>query len=302
MRRPANPARPRDHHRPGPASAGRGPGRWRATAPKTQHDRIVAHWTKERIANAIPRDFVKVGGDRPRKAGNPKPRSRQAATRWRRRGRRRRVVDHRRADPGPDRARRVHDGRRRLDLLGQRRQRRRSGRLFDGPDGRPLRDRRDERRSSRRNWMFIPAFDTAPTYTCSASAYGCWTAVGLVVHNQFATAGSFNDQAVTNDWALAIVGPGGKSGIDAARLDGRQSYPIGVLRRVTSRRATSCTPSAIRPPASTTARTSSTAPATIIQDSRHREPDVGDGLRHDRWLVRRAVAVRASTSRPGAAR
>jgi hypothetical protein len=76
------------------------------------------------------------------------------------------------------------------------------------------------------NWMFIPAFDTAPTYTCSASAYGCWTAVGLAVHNQYATAGSFNNQAVSNDWALAIVGPGGKSG--SAQLDTTVgSYPIG---------------------------------------------------------------------------
>ena len=75
-------------------------------------------------------------------------------------------------------------------------------------------------------WMFIPAFDTNPTYTCSASTYGCWTAVGLAVHNQYATAGSFNNQAVTNDWALAIVGPGGKSGSD--QLDTRVgSYPIG---------------------------------------------------------------------------
>ena len=46
------------------------------------------------------------------------------------------------------------------------------------------------------NWMFIPEFDSAPTYTCSASKWGCWTAVGLVVHNLFATAKSFNNQAV----------------------------------------------------------------------------------------------------------
>ena len=106
------------------------------------------------------------------------------------------------------------------------------------------------------NWMFIPAFDTAPTYTCSASMYGCWTAVGLAVHNQFATAGSFNNQAVTNDWALAIVGPGGKSG--SAQLDATVgSLSDRVLRR--RRMATSCTRSAIRPPASTTAATSSIA-------------------------------------------
>ena len=26
------------------------------------------------------------------------------------------------------------------------------------------------------NWMFIPSFDTAPTYTCGADTYGCWVA------------------------------------------------------------------------------------------------------------------------------
>jgi hypothetical protein len=76
------------------------------------------------------------------------------------------------------------------------------------------------------NWMFIPAFDTKPTYTCASSVYGCWTAAGLVVHNQFATAGSFNDQAVTNDWAFVIVGQGGKSGTEQLDAPVRGSYPI----------------------------------------------------------------------------
>ena len=30
------------------------------------------------------------------------------------------------------------------------------------------------------NWMFIPAFDLAPTYTCASATYGCWTATALV--------------------------------------------------------------------------------------------------------------------------
>ena len=40
---------------------------------KTQHERIVAHWTKERIANAKPRDLVKTGGA-PNAAPGPKGR------------------------------------------------------------------------------------------------------------------------------------------------------------------------------------------------------------------------------------
>ena len=62
------------------------------------------------------------------------------------------------------------------------------------------------------NWMYIPQFDSSPTYTCSATAFGCWTAQALVVHRGFATAGSFNTAATTHDWAFAVVGPGGKSG------------------------------------------------------------------------------------------
>jgi len=62
------------------------------------------------------------------------------------------------------------------------------------------------------NWLFIPEFDSAPTFTCASTTWGCWTADALVVHNGFATAGSFNTQATTYDFAFAVVGPGGKQG------------------------------------------------------------------------------------------
>jgi hypothetical protein len=61
------------------------------------------------------------------------------------------------------------------------------------------------------NWLFIPQFDSNPTYTCSATAFGCWTASALVVNNGFASAGGFNTRATHYDWAFAVVGPGGKS-------------------------------------------------------------------------------------------
>jgi hypothetical protein len=61
------------------------------------------------------------------------------------------------------------------------------------------------------NWLFIPQFDSNPTYTCGSTAYGCWTASALVVNNGFASAGGFNTRATHYDWAFAVVGPGGKS-------------------------------------------------------------------------------------------
>jgi hypothetical protein len=67
------------------------------------------------------------------------------------------------------------------------------------------------------NWTYVPSFDTAPTFTCSQATYGCWTAAALVVHSGFATAGAFNEQATLHDFAIAVVGAGGKS--PASQLD-----------------------------------------------------------------------------------
>ena len=68
------------------------------------------------------------------------------------------------------------------------------------------------------NWLFIPQFDSSPTFTCANTAYGCWTAQALVVNNGFATAGGFNTQATHYDWGFAVVPAGGKSNtqLDAA--------------------------------------------------------------------------------------
>jgi hypothetical protein len=61
------------------------------------------------------------------------------------------------------------------------------------------------------NWMFIPQFDTKPTYTCANTQLGCWVADALYADTLFATAGGFNDQAVTHDWGFARLGVGGFS-------------------------------------------------------------------------------------------
>ena len=59
------------------------------------------------------------------------------------------------------------------------------------------------------NFMFIPQFDTKPTYTCANTQLGCWVADALYADTLFATAGGFNDQAVTHDWGFARLGAGG---------------------------------------------------------------------------------------------
>ena len=66
------------------------------------------------------------------------------------------------------------------------------------------------------NWVFIPDYDAAPAPLstssnayCDDTLYGCWTADALVVHEGYATAGGFNDQAVAHDWGFVVTGLGG---------------------------------------------------------------------------------------------
>ena len=69
------------------------------------------------------------------------------------------------------------------------------------------------------NWMFIPSFDTAPTYTCAQTTHGCWVADAIYGDAAFLNAGGFNNQAVQHDWAFAVVSTGGKTATSTAQLD-----------------------------------------------------------------------------------
>jgi hypothetical protein len=82
------------------------------------------------------------------------------------------------------------------------------------------------------NWVFIPDYDAAPaplstsnTSYCASTKYGCWSAFALVNNTGFTSAGSFNQQATTHDFAFAVVGAGGKSG--TAELD--QTVPTQAI-------------------------------------------------------------------------
>lgn len=65
------------------------------------------------------------------------------------------------------------------------------------------------------NWMFVPNYDAAPAPLttsgsfCTSTKYGCWTADALVAHSGYTTAGGFNDQAVLYDFGFAVLGAGG---------------------------------------------------------------------------------------------
>ena len=72
------------------------------------------------------------------------------------------------------------------------------------------------------NWMFIPDYDAASVPLdsegtfCASTEYGCWTAEAMAVHDGYASAGSFG-AALAYDFAVVRVGGGGHSG--SAELD-----------------------------------------------------------------------------------
>jgi hypothetical protein len=193
---------------------------------KAEHDRIVAYWTPARLASAVPRDFVKSGGRFEPKAGKPpKPPGGGGG-----------------GGSGPVTG---------ASWTGDNPILARSGKVFFTMSGvryvcsgSVANDSHDDRslvltaahcaydevaEAFATNWMFIPAYDTAPTQTCAQAAYGCWTAQALVVHNGFATAGGFNTQAMVHDFAFAVVGEGTVGpGVDAELDVAVGSYPLAT--------------------------------------------------------------------------
>ncbi len=179
---------------------------------RAEHERIVAFWTPERVAQAVPRDFVFEPGKGFRPAapppgkGKPKPPPEPPATiakLWEGAGA---VL----ATTGKV-----------LFQLGRSYYVCSASVVADaGNNDRSLvltaahcafdesgRDRKNTPEDDRfaTNWMFIPEYDGKSGFVCSEMPYGCWTASALVVHDGYATAGGFNDQAVLHDFAFAVV-------------------------------------------------------------------------------------------------
>ncbi|MEO7118534.1 MAG: hypothetical protein ABIZ34_06135, partial [Candidatus Limnocylindrales bacterium] len=179
---------------------------------QSEHQRIVAHWTAARIAAATPRDFVRNANGRFKPTARPNPGGGVTGASWTGGGA---IV--------------YLSGKVVFDMGGGSwicsgsvvNDADRSGYSMVLTAGHCAVDETTGEFAT--NWMFIPDFDGSPTYTCSATVYGCWTSSGLFAHYGFVHAGSFNTQATTHDWAFAVVGPGGKNN---DQLDVRGSFGI----------------------------------------------------------------------------
>jgi V8-like Glu-specific endopeptidase len=76
------------------------------------------------------------------------------------------------------------------------------------------------------NWVYIPAWDLTPSASgCPSTTYGCWDARALVVHAGWANEEGLTVGAVQHDFAVAVVGPGGKTG---TQLDALGAYPVRI--------------------------------------------------------------------------
>jgi hypothetical protein len=177
---------------------------------RAEHQRIVDFWTPERIAQAVPRDFVIDGRgwrakpDNPGKPGGGGGDSTIGAS-WKGGGD---VVD----TTGKilfamGSSYYVCSGSVATESV--------SGRSVVVSAGHCVFDETNGQFAT--NWMFIPNYDAAPAPLdvqgsfCAQTQWGCWTAESLVVHEGYATAGGFNDQAVLHDWGFAVMGDGGHS-------------------------------------------------------------------------------------------
>ena len=168
---------------------------------KAEHDRIVKFWTVERMKSAKPRDFVKTPGGKIQPAARPVKPPKGGTT----------VTGASWTGGGPV----VH----------------RTGKVYFELDGsywvcsasavsntraeyslvltaaHCAYDQKNDRASA--NWMYMPSYDTKAILDCAQTQYGCWTAVGIVVHAGYADEPGFTTRATVHDFAIAIVGPGG---------------------------------------------------------------------------------------------
>lgn len=78
------------------------------------------------------------------------------------------------------------------------------------------------------NWIFIPEYDTAPVRLsgsyCANTVHGCWSAASIVVSDVYASEPGFTTTAVRHDYAFVVVGAGGKSNSQLDDVVG--SFPI----------------------------------------------------------------------------
>lgn len=207
-----------------------------AAGERSRHEQILAYWTPERMASAIPRDFVRTADGRfqpaakPDNPGKPGGGGGDGST----------VTGASWTSGGPlvdivgkvfftmAGTRYVCSGATASDSRGTHSLVLTAGHCaYDETNG-----------AFATNWLFFPNYDADPDPDCADALHGCWTASGLVVHRDYTTAGGFNTQATLHDWAFAVVGPGGHGGTQldglgslagtfAAQADGTRVHAFG---------------------------------------------------------------------------
>ena len=180
-----------------------------ATDARARHEAIIRHWTVERLQSAKPREMRLDSRARHETRGKPSSGTNVTGASWTRGGLILRVSGKVYFEMGGSAW--VCSGTAASDA--------RSGYSLVLTAGHCAYDetKRGSDTGFATNWIFIPEFDTSPTFSCPNTRWGCWTAQALVVDSGFATAGSYNTQATVHDFAFAVVGDGGKSG--TAELD-----------------------------------------------------------------------------------
>ena len=189
---------------PGLAAAGGGSAAAAAKAAKAEHNRIVSYWTPARIAGAQWKGYVRdANGKFHADKGKPPSGGGGAVTgaSWTGNG----AIEQRSgrimfSTEGGDwicSGSVVNDG---STSNGYSIILTAGHCIYDGAEGWSF------------NFMYIPDFDDAPTYTCGQTVHGCWTATRLAANTTFVNGGGFGtNQTVAVDYGFARVGLGGKT-------------------------------------------------------------------------------------------
>jgi V8-like Glu-specific endopeptidase len=185
------------------------------SAAQAEHARILAYWTPERIANAVPRDYERTSSGQLVPKARPGGSSGTGAS-WTGDGR----IEQQSG--------RILFSTTQGDWIC-------SGSVID--DGGTGNNRSvvltaghcvfDAGGGWSSNFMYIPDFDDGPNYTCNSAGqvYGCWTATRLGANADFVSGGGFGSDTLGVDYGFALMGLGGKTGSELDVTVGG-SYPL----------------------------------------------------------------------------
>lgn len=171
-------------------------------AVRAEHQRVLDHWTPERMATAQPRDYVRdpVTGRielAPARTGTPGSQRTVMAADWTGGGLVERTTGQAffelAGNGGTCSASVVEDTSTGTSLVLTA-----AHCVYD-----------TEKNVFADFWLFVPGIGELPSSAlCANTPYGCWFAQGITVPRAYADQDSFNDVAAANDVAFVTVGPG----------------------------------------------------------------------------------------------